>query len=158
MPSLSKSNQLERLIEDVLEPSPYEVVLVEFKKTGSDWVLRIFIDHTDGVTLDHCQTVTHLLSEKLAEADLIRGPHHIEVSSPGVDRPLVKAKDFQRFLGRRVRVKVRRTVEGLKSFTGSLDGYREGFIEVTHENDRKTYRIALEDITSATLKPILNFC
>ncbi len=158
MSSLSKSKQLERLVEDVLEPSTFEVVLVEYKKSGSQWVLRIFIDHPDGVTLDHCETVTHMISEKLDETEPIQGSYHIEVSSPGVDRPLVKPRDFQRFVTQRVQVKVRRAVEGLKSFTGTLESCREGVIEVTHENDRKTYRIPLADIARATLKPILNFC
>jgi ribosome maturation factor RimP len=77
--------------------------------------MRVFIDHPDGVTLDLCERVTHELAE-------IRERYALEVSSPGVDRPLTKPAHFRRFLGRRARVRTREARDGHKSFTGELVG------------------------------------
>jgi ribosome maturation factor RimP len=89
-----------------------EVLLVEV--VGRD-TLRVFIDHPDGVTLDLCERVTHQLAE-------LRERYGIEVSSPGIERPLTKPAHFRRFLGRRARVRTRDARDGHKSFTGELVG------------------------------------
>ena len=155
--STTIGKKLETLIERALEGTPFEVILVEYKPAGKDWVLRTFIDHPDGVTLDHCETVTHMISE-LPELDsLIDRRYHLEVSSPGVDRPLVKPADFQRFLQERVHVRTNRAIDQVKRFTGILCDADEDSIEILQENDQKRYRIAVGDIAKATLKPILKF-
>jgi ribosome maturation factor RimP len=77
--------------------------------------LRVFIDHPDGVTLDLCERVTHQLAE-------LREQYALEVSSPGIERPLTKPAHFRRFLGRRARVRTRDARDGHKSFTGELVG------------------------------------
>ena len=89
-----------------------EVLLAEV--VGGD-TMRVFIDHPDGVTLDLCERVTHQLAE-------IRERYALEVSSPGLDRPLTKPAHFRRFLGRRARVRTRDARDGHKSFTGELVG------------------------------------
>jgi ribosome maturation factor RimP len=89
-----------------------EVLLAEV--VGGD-TMRVFIDHPDGVTLDLCERVTHELAE-------VRERYALEVSSPGLDRPLTKPAHFRRFLGRRARVRTRQTRDGHKSFTGELVG------------------------------------
>ena len=89
-----------------------EVLLAEV--VGGD-TMRVFIDHPDGVTLDLCERVTHQLAE-------IRERYSLEVSSPGLDRPLTKPAHFRRFLGRRARVRTREARDGHKSFTGELVG------------------------------------
>ena len=89
-----------------------EVLLAEV--VGGD-TMRVFIDHPDGVTLDLCERVTHELAE-------IRERYALEVSSPGLDRPLTKPAHFRRFLGRRARVRTREARDGHKSFTGELVG------------------------------------
>jgi ribosome maturation factor RimP len=89
-----------------------EVLLAEV--VGGD-TMRVFIDHPDGVTLDLCERVTHQLAE-------IRERYTLEVSSPGLDRPLTKPAHFRRFLGRRARVRTREARDGHKSFTGELVG------------------------------------
>jgi ribosome maturation factor RimP len=89
-----------------------EVLLVEV--VGTD-TLRVFIDHPDGVSLDLCERVTHQLVE-------LRERYALEVSSPGIERPLTKPAHFRRFLGRRARVRTRERRDGHKSFTGELVG------------------------------------
>jgi ribosome maturation factor RimP len=89
-----------------------EVLLAEV--VGRD-TLRVFIDHPEGVTLDLCERVTHELAE-------LRERYALEVSSPGIERPLTKPAHFRRFLGRRARVRTRDARDGHKSFTGELVG------------------------------------
>jgi ribosome maturation factor RimP len=89
-----------------------EVLLAEV--VGRD-TLRVFIDHPDGVSLDLCERVTHELAE-------LREQYALEVSSPGIERPLTKPAHFRRFLGRRARVRTREQRDGHKSFTGELVG------------------------------------
>ncbi len=157
MTGKTKQNQLEAIVERTLQETPFEVVLVEYKKEGSNWVLRTFIDHPEGVTLDHCQSASRLIADALEQEDPVQQNYNIEVSSPGVDRPLAKPGDFERFLNERVFVKTRRAVDGRKSFTGELEASADREITVRNESDGQSYVIARELIAKATLKPILKF-
>lgn len=116
-----------------------EVLLVEV--LGGHTV-RLFIDHPDGVTLDLCEQVTHALGE-------LRERYALEVSSPGTDRPLTKPAHFQRFLGRRARVRTRGTHDGHKHFTGELVGASED--EVTIAADTGVITIPYADIHRSNL-------
>lgn len=104
--------------------------------------LRLFIDHPDGVTLGICERVTHALPE-------VRERFALEVSSPGIERPLTKPAHFRRFLGRRARVRTRESLEGHKSFTGELVGATES--EVTIAADTGVVAIAYSDIHRSNL-------
>jgi ribosome maturation factor RimP len=97
-----------------------EVLLVEI--VGRD-TLRVFIDHPDGVTLELCERVTHQLAE-------LREQYALEVSSPGIERPLTKPAHFRRFLGRRARVRTRDARDGHKSFTGELVGASDAEVTI----------------------------
>ncbi len=157
MTGKTKIQLLTDLIETTLEPTAFEVVQVEFQKAGGTWTLRVFIDHPDGVTLPHCQEVSHILDEMLEEKDPIPNEFNLEVSSPGVDRPLVKLKDYQRFLNERVFIKTHQPIDGSRKFTGELLTCSDGAIEVKCESNGATSRIPIDMIAKATLKPILNF-
>jgi ribosome maturation factor RimP len=115
-----------------------EVLLVEV--SGS--VVRLFIDHPDGVSLDLCERVTNLLPE-------VREEHALEVSSPGIERPLSKPDHFRRFVGRRARVRTREARDGHKSFTGELVGASDS--EVTIAADTGVVAIPYADITRSNL-------
>lgn len=154
----SKTELLDELVTRVLVDGPYELVFCEFKKAGPEWVLRVFIDHADGVTVEHCQAVSRIITDALEEEDPIGSDYHIEVSSPGVDRPLVKAADYQRFLNQRVYIKSHAPVDGLKTVTGTLSGCSQEGVEVINESDGQSYTFSFGVIAKATLKPILNFC
>jgi ribosome maturation factor RimP len=93
--------------------------------------LRVFIDHPDGVTLALCERVTHALPE-------LRERYALEVSSPGIERPLSKPQHFHRYLGRRARVRTRDAVDGHKSFTGELVGASDDAVTIASEGDPPT--------------------
>jgi ribosome maturation factor RimP len=157
MTEKTKKSKLSELVEDTLSATEFEVVSVDFTRAGDGPVLRVSIDHPEGVTLDHCQSATRLILNRLEEEDPIKDDYHIEVSSPGVDRPLVKRQDYQRFINKRVFVKTHGPVDGTKTFTGALIACRDEEIEINCESNGKIYKIAFEQIAKATLKPILHF-
>ena len=95
---------------------------VEFARGGGRAALRVFLDHPTGVTLDHCQEVAQALGEALDRTDSIAEPYSLEVSSPGVERPLLKEADFERFKGRLATLHLYRAIGGNKSLTGHLGG------------------------------------
>ena len=158
MNAKTKSKQLLDLVTDSLEGTVYELVSATYSKHGGDWLLQIFIDHADGVTLEHCGNVTRLLNEVLEENDPVEAEYTIEVSSPGVDRPLVKAADYTRFLNNRIYLKTHQPVDGVKTMTGILEALVEDQVKVRGEDDNHLYSFPLDTIAKATLKPILNFC
>jgi ribosome maturation factor RimP len=92
----------------------------QFRKEGHGWVLRLFIDHPEGVSLDHCEMVSRELSNFLDVEDLIGHPYHLEVSSPGMNRPLRNPAEFARFLGRWAKIKLHDAVAGQKVFIGEI--------------------------------------
>ena len=116
-----------------------EVLLAEI--VGGDLV-RLFIDHPQGVTLDLCERVTHHLPE-------VREQYALEVSSPGIERPLSKPSHFRRFLGRRARVRTREARDGHRSFTGELVGASD--TEVTIAAATGVVAIPYDDITRSNL-------
>lgn len=115
-------------IEPILEKMGIELVDLEFKRDQVGRVLRIFIDKPDGIDLDTCSRASEVISNRLDEIDIIETTYNLEVSSPGVERPLVKPKDFQRFIGRKVAVKTAEPIDGRRKFKGVLtEASVEGF-------------------------------
>jgi len=133
-----------------------ELVDCEYKREGRAMVLRLFIDRQGGVTLDDCASVNRELSEILDVEDFIGGEYTLEVSSPGLNRPLKKAADYQRYQGRLIKVK---TFELLadddgnprKTFLGELLGLEEGLVKVKLV-EGQTAMIPLEKIAKANLE------
>ncbi|MHB0977609.1 MAG: ribosome maturation factor RimP [Candidatus Aquicultorales bacterium] len=147
--------RLVALIEPALDRMGLELIDLELKREAGGKVLRVFIDSPNGVTLDTCADASNLLSETLDEKDPIVGPYSLEVSSPGIERPLTKKEHFKRFLGERVRVKTYGPVNGRKDFTGILVGADENGIRVKVDSDEASIEYA--KISKANLKPELNF-
>ncbi|MCX7923894.1 MAG: ribosome maturation factor RimP [Clostridia bacterium] len=106
----------------IAENHSYELVDVEFIKEGANWYLRVYIDKPGGINIDDCQVVSEELSDKLDEVDPIEQTYFLEVSSPGLDRPLKKDRDFEKYKGEQVEVKVFQPVDGKKVFEGELLG------------------------------------
>ena len=132
----------------------YEVVLIEF--VPRQRILRLYVDHTGGVSLDDCVRISHLVGDVLdgeGISERIPGPYHLEVSSPGLDRPLVRPRDFQRFVGRRVQVTTRDLVTGRKRFQGVLAAADEHQIRIDMEGE--SFVIAYDVIVRAKLVPEL---
>ncbi len=133
-------NPIQSQIEATLAESAPDVEVLLAEVSGG--ILRVFIDHPDGVTLDLCERVTHLLPE-------LNEKFPLEVSSPGTDRPLSKPDHFRRFLGRRARVRTREARDGHKSFTGELVGASDN--EVTIAATTGVVAIPYDDITRSNL-------
>jgi len=114
------------LAQPLVEAEGLELVGVEFQRERRGWVLRLYIDKEGGVTLADCEGVSHQLGDLLDVQDLIGHPYTLEVSSPGLDRPLTKEEDFIRFAGRLARVTTVQPLEGRRRFLGRLRGVREG--------------------------------
>ena len=113
--------------------------------------MRLYIDAPDGVTVDDCARVSHQVSGVLDVEDPIRGPFTLEVSSPGFERPLFTPEHFERFAGERVKVKLDLPVDGHRSVTGTLLGYRDGCVVVLEDGVEK--RLPLDAVRRAHLAP-----
>lgn len=113
---------VERLGNQVADNLGYELVEVEYRKEGSDWVLCCTIDKEQGIGIDDCQRFSEALDQVLDESDPIPGRYLLEVSSPGIERPLKKDRDFIRFAGKMVEIKLIKALNNLKTYRGELMG------------------------------------
>ncbi|MCC8142465.1 MAG: ribosome maturation factor RimP [Lachnospiraceae bacterium] len=130
----------EELILPLMEEFGFELVDVEFVKEGDTKYLRTYIDKDGGVTIHDCETVAKRMNDLLDEEDFIEESYIFEVSSPGLDRPLKKEKDFIRNMGKEVEIRTYRAIEGQKEFFGTLTGYTEDAVTiVTEEEETKTF-------------------
>ncbi|SES68430.1 ribosome maturation factor RimP [Natronincola peptidivorans] len=124
----------EELITPILQNEGFELVDIEFKKEGPHRYLRVYIDKPGGITLDDCQKTSEQLSDKLDEVDPIEENYFLEISSPGLDRPLKKASDFDKFKGEIVEVKLYEPINNSKVFEGELLGLYENVIKLNIAN------------------------
>jgi ribosome maturation factor RimP len=143
--------QLRQLIEPAVVSLGYELVGVEYRGGATNGLLRVYIDHEDGITVDDCQAVSHQLSGVLDVEDPIQGHYALEVSSPGLDRPLFKAQDYARFAGQQVKVRMHGMIAGRRNFTGQLLGM-EGDSAIV-EVDGEEYLLPLDQVDQARLIP-----
>jgi len=141
--------QVEGFVAPLLADMELELVDIEFRREGHGWVLRLYIDRPGGVTLDDCARVSREVGSYLEVEDPVDHSYHLEVSSPGLERPLKKENDFIRFSGRLARVKLRHKRNGQRVFIGMLQGVEEG--DVLLEIDGGIERLPLEDIARARL-------
>ncbi|GAB6098852.1 ribosome maturation factor RimP [Halanaerocella petrolearia] len=118
------------LVEPIIEQEELELVDVEYQKEGENWILRVFVDKEEGVTLEDCQNVSRELSTQLDVEDPIEHSYMLEVSSPGLDRPLRNDKDFERFAGKSVDISTYAPVNGEKRLTGKLLGLEDDNIKI----------------------------
>lgn len=112
---------IEAYATPLLRDMGLELVEVQYRREGHGWVVRLFIDREGGVTIDDCASVSRQLSAWLDVEDLISHAYNLEVSSPGLERPLKKREDFIRFAGRKARVKLQEPLDGRRVFTGIID-------------------------------------
>jgi ribosome maturation factor RimP len=146
----SADSSLTKLTRAVVEPMGFELVGVElFQRGGGGATLRVYIDHERGITLDDCAAVSHQLSGVLDVEDPLPGHYDLEVSSPGIDRPLVFPEHFERFVGSRVRIRLAEKLDGRRKLEGELRGYASGI--VTLDADEHLWEIPLDGIESARL-------
>lgn len=115
------TDKIEKYLQGLLENLGLELFDLQFRREGHGWVLRVFIDAKEGVTLDHCSDVSRQLGHYLDVEDFIDHPYHLEVSSPGLERPLRSLDEFQRFLGKKARVRLHDAVDGVKVYEGVIE-------------------------------------
>lgn len=144
---------IRNLIEPVVESLGYELVGVEFLPQGRHGLLRVYIDAEEGITLDDCQRVSHQLSGVLDVEDVIRGQYSLEVSSPGLDRPLFTEAHFQRFTGQEAKLKLGVPIDGRKKLKGVLQGIDGDKVMIEVEGE--VLAIPFNTIDKANLVPEL---
>ncbi len=113
----------ERLLQPLVDAEGFELVDVEYVREAGNWYLRAYIDKPGGITIDDCEVISRALSDLLDEEDFIDDSYILEVSSPGLGRPLKKDKDYERAMGERIELRLYRPVDGVKEFTGVLKEY-----------------------------------
>ncbi len=156
MEKVDVASRTTELAERLLASLGLELVELEYKREGRDMVLRLFIDKEGGVTLDDCAAVSRELSEILDVEDFIRDHYTLEVSSPGLNRPLKKNSDYERYRGRLVKV---RTFElwaddagnRRKTFLGELLGLEDGCVRLKLQ-EGQTAAIPLDKVAKASLE------
>ena len=116
------------------EQHGFELVDVEYVKEGSNWYLRVYIDKPGGITVDDCELISRAFGDLLDQEDFIQESYILEVSSPGLGRPLKKEKDFQRSLGEEVEIRLFRAVNKEKELTGILKEYDGNTVTIERED------------------------
>jgi ribosome maturation factor RimP len=141
---------LTELFEPVIDSMGYELVGVEFVAAGKHATLRVYIDREQGVNLDDCAAISHQISGILDVEEPIQQAYDLEVSSPGIDRPLFKLADFERFAGKTAKIKLAVALQGRKNFKGRLQGVADSK-RVTIEVDGEMFDLPYADIARANL-------
>ena len=142
--------EVRQVVEPILQSQGFELVDVEYRREPPGWVLRIYLDREGGVTLDDCAEVSGEIGAVLEVKDLLSNRYVLEVSSPGLTRPLKKREDFNKFSNRLVKIKLFEPLEGQKNFKGTLLGL-EGE-KVRLENGGRIYELPLQRIAKANLE------
>ncbi len=125
----------EEILLPIMEKHGFELWDVEYVKEGSNWYLRAYIDKPGGIFVNDCEVVSRELSEILDEKDFISEAYILEVSSPGLGRPLKKEKDFMRSVGQEVEIRTYRMVDRQKEFIGILTGYDKDTVTIEQEDE-----------------------
>jgi ribosome maturation factor RimP len=145
------------LAEPYVRDAGLDLIEVQYGREQSGLVLRVFIDRpmsgegAGPITADDCERVSRDLSAALDVADRIPHAYKLEVSSPGLDRPLRRERDFERFLGESARIRLTDGVEGRRNFSGTLQAVKDGRVEIAC--DGRSYQLPIDDITRANLVP-----
>ncbi len=146
----SKEQQLIDLLKPVVEALGFEFWGLEYIAQGNNSVLRVFIDSENGIHVDDCALVSRQISGVMDVEDPITSEYNLEVSSPGVDRPLFTLEHFNRYVGEFVDVKLRYAFEGRRKFKGKLVGIEDGEDIVVHV-DNHEYLLPIDAIDKANL-------
>lgn len=130
----------EALLEPIVAEHDFELVDVEYVKEGSNFYLRAYIDKPEGITVDDCEIVSRTFSQKLDEEDFIDEAYIMEVSSPGLGRPLKKEKDYKRSMGKELEIRTYRAINKEKEFYGILKEYNENSVTIDCEGTEMTFQ------------------
>lgn len=143
------SKQVEDLVVHILEELGYELVDVQYLSSHGRWVLRLRIDKAEGVTIDDCARVSGEIGDLIDIKEIIPHEYVLEVSSPGLDRPLKKEKHFQEAVGKKVKVITSRMIQGRRTFVGYLSEFKAGVLLIRCEN--RPISISFKDVEQANV-------
>lgn len=139
---MAKREEIEKrtegLVLPIIEENRFELVDVEYVKEGGTFYLRIYVDKEKGITVEDCEKVSRALSDKLDEEDFIADSYILEVSSPGLGRPLKKEKDFVRSIGKEVEIRLYKPLDHEKEYTGILKAFDKAQVTIEIEGEDKT--------------------
>ena len=144
-------SDVSHLAEPLLHEFDLEMVDIEFQFESGRWILRVFIDKEGGVTVDDCTNVSRELGNLIEVEDIIDYPYVLEISSPGLNRPLRKESDFMRSIGKMVKLRMSRPINRRRNFTGRLANVREGIISLLVD-DSNLVELPLKEIDKARVK------
>lgn len=149
-------DQIREVALPLLDSKGLELVDLEFRKVGHGMVLRLFIDKSGGIMLDDCADVSRELSELLDVEEIVPCNYNLEVSSPGVNRPLTKPSDYERYAGRQVKVRTYEMVaddagNSRKTFLGQLEGLKDGVLRI-RLNEGQSAAIPFDKVAKANLE------
>ncbi|HLS61415.1 MAG TPA: ribosome maturation factor RimP [Virgibacillus sp.] len=133
----------ERLIMPILDEKNFELVDVEYVKEGPDWFLRVYIDKAGGINIEECGLVSGELSDKLDKADIIPGHYFLEVSSPGVERPLKTKKDFKANVDHNIYVTLYVHIDGEKEYEGILIDFTDDVATIEYKVKTRTKQVEI---------------
>lgn len=128
-------SRTEDLLVPILESNGFELVDVEYVKEGRDYYLRVYIDKEGGININDCEIVSRALEERLDEEDFISDAYILEVSSPGLTRPLKKERDYERNLGKLIEIRLYKPKNKQKEFVGALKSYDESTVTIETEGE-----------------------
>lgn len=144
-------DKLTEMLEPGVEALGYELVGVEFVRAGKHSILRVFIDHENGISVDDCAEVSYQASAILDVEDPINTEYNLEISSPGMDRPLFKEKHYEQSIGEVVQVRLTVPMNDRRNFKGKLLSCENGMINV--EVDGQQFPLAVANIEKANIVP-----
>ncbi len=145
------TDKIESLIQLVIKDIGYELVGVEYVARGKHSILRVYIDSDRGIGLDDCEVVSRQLSSIFDVEDPIATQYNLEVSSPGVERPLFNIEHYQRFLGYDVKLRLLRSVNGRRKFNGAIGSVSKINNSIELMTDTGSYKLDIELIDKANL-------
>ncbi|GGW89446.1 ribosome maturation factor RimP [Alteromonas halophila] len=147
--------RLEEKLTEMLEPGVealgFELVGIEYVRAGKHSILRVFIDHENGISVDDCADVSHQVSAILDVEDPISTEYNLEVSSPGMDRPLFKEAHFQKAVGEEVQIRLAMPMDNRRNYKGTLLACDDGVVSV--EVDGQQFQLAVANIEKANVVP-----
>ena len=152
---MARSDRLTELVASAVEPLGYELLGVEYVPQGRHSLLRIYIDSPEGITLDDCERASRQVSAVLDVDDPIKGQYTLEMSSPGLDRPLFTAAHFVQFVGHEVKLRLHSPIDGRRKFKAVINRVDGDQIHLTTSDTDEEWQTSLDNIEKANLVPEL---
>lgn len=149
--SNSRQDKLTELLRPSVDGLGYELVGIEHLPMGKHTVLRIYIDSPDGITVSDCSSVSHQVSGVLEVEEPIKGAFTLEVSSPGIDRPLFNFEQFEQFVGSKVKLKLYHAVDGKRKIIGMIESIEGDDINIKEADSDNVFQLQIDDIDKANI-------